>query len=81
MDNHNRLNLEFLLNATPEVLKDWYDKVDEDDHEYASELLAMYGEELKIKTELLKDRRITSVKQASKILQNLFKNYDIKRLI
>jgi hypothetical protein len=49
MDDYDRQNLNFLLNITPEVLQDWYDLMDEDDHEYASELLAAYKEELDLK--------------------------------
>lgn len=39
MNKHDRKNLEFLLNADRDTLRDWYDSVDEDDHEYAMELL------------------------------------------
>ena len=39
MNDHDRANLEFLLNASPNVIKDWYGKVDEDDICYAFELL------------------------------------------
>jgi hypothetical protein len=39
MNEHDFQNLRFLLLATPEVLRDWYEKMDEDDHEYAIELL------------------------------------------
>lgn len=46
MNDYDRENLQFLLSASKEVLEDWYNKVGEDDHEYASELLASYGKEL-----------------------------------
>ena len=46
MNAHDRKNLEFLLHASPEVIRDWYTKVDNDDHEYALELLRAYSEEL-----------------------------------
>lgn len=46
MNDHDKENLNFLLTASPEVLKDWYDSVEEDDHMYAQELLAMYSEEI-----------------------------------
>jgi hypothetical protein len=49
MDDYDRENLFFLLNASEEVLRDWYENVSQDDHEYASEILARYGEELEIK--------------------------------
>jgi hypothetical protein len=46
MNQHDKENLHFLLSASPEVLKDWYESVEEDDHLYASELLAAYKLEL-----------------------------------
>lgn len=46
MNKHDRDNLEFLLNASSEVIADWMNTVDEDDVVYAHELLAMAAEEL-----------------------------------
>lgn len=39
MNDHDFENLRFLLLATPDVLADWFKQTDEDDHEYAIELL------------------------------------------
>jgi len=44
----DRDNLNFLLNATPEVLAEWDAQVDEDDKLYAQELLDAYAEELRL---------------------------------
>ncbi len=46
MNQHDRDNLDFLLNASPEVIQDWYNKVEDDDILYAFELLEMAKEEL-----------------------------------
>jgi hypothetical protein len=46
MNKHDRDNLEFLLNASSQVIADWMTQVDEDDVVYAHELLAMAAEEL-----------------------------------
>jgi len=46
MNKHDRDNLEFLLNASPTVIAEWMNTVDEDDVVYAHELLAMAAEEL-----------------------------------
>lgn len=46
MNDHDRSNLEFLLTASPEVLQDWYSKMDEDDILYAFELLQAASLEL-----------------------------------
>jgi len=47
MNEHDRANLNFLLNASPEVLKDWESKMPTDDLEYAQELLNLYALELR----------------------------------
>ena len=39
MKKRDKQNLKFLMNASPETLKDWYDQTDEDDRAYAAELL------------------------------------------
>ena len=55
MDENDRNNLEFLLNASEDVLRDWYDTVSEDDHQYAQELLYAYMleiEELKVEIQI-----------------------------
>lgn len=47
MNDHDKQNLNFLLTASPEVIADWFTKVDQDDIDYAHELLAMAAEELR----------------------------------
>lgn len=66
-------NLQFLLNASEETLCDWYEKMDEDDHEYASDLLALYSEELDIKRALINDIEIKEFKDAASILSRFRK--------
>ena len=41
LTEEDKKNLDFLLNASPEVLQDWMQWVDEDDLDYAGELLQM----------------------------------------
>lgn len=47
MNEHDRQNLNFLLNASPKVIAEWMSVVDQDDIDYAHELLAMAALELK----------------------------------
>ncbi len=47
MNEHDRQNLNFLLTASPAVIADWMSVVDQDDIDYAHELLAMAALELK----------------------------------
>lgn len=46
MNQRDKDNLDFLLNASPEVIQDWYNTVEDDDILYAFELLEMAKEEL-----------------------------------
>ena len=46
MNQHDRDNLDFLLNATPEIIQDWYEQMSDDDIEYAFELLEAHSQEL-----------------------------------
>ena len=54
MNEHDRANLEFLLNANDAVIKDWSAKVPQDDIDYAHELLALYSQELRERAIALK---------------------------
>jgi hypothetical protein len=47
MNDHDRQNLNFLLTASPKVIAEWMSVVDQDDIDYAHELLAMAALELK----------------------------------
>ncbi len=47
MNEHDRNNLNFLLNIDGETFEDWYAQTDEDDRVYAQELLALAAEELR----------------------------------
>ena len=44
----DRDNLNFLINATPDVIAEWNAQADEDDIAYAQELLDAYAEELRL---------------------------------
>lgn len=69
MNDYDRGNLEFLLNADKETLLEWYNVVDEDDHEYASELMMLYSEELVIKNRLIDDTEILKTQDAILLLK------------
>lgn len=68
MNYHDRENLKFLLTATPETLKDWYDKVDPEDHEYAMHLIKTHHSEVIIEQLEKIDRETTDFTEARKIL-------------
>lgn len=49
MNPHDRANLEFLLTASADVMKQWHQQASQDDYEYAMELLAQASEELALR--------------------------------
>lgn len=68
MNHHDRENLKFLLSASPETLKDWYEKVDPEDHEYAMELIKTFQAELMVKDLEKIDEETTDFTEARQIL-------------
>jgi hypothetical protein len=54
MNDYDRNNLEFLLNADDATIKDWHSKVSADDIDYAHELLDAFSKELKERAQALK---------------------------
>ena len=67
MNQHDKDNLQFLLTATPDVLKDWYDSVDRDDHEYAIELIRMHTAEI-IVHNMEQNEDVTDLSEARQVL-------------
>jgi len=68
MNDHDRSNLNFLLNITTEVFDDWMDQADTDDIDYALELLAMHKSELVVGLLELKDN-VEDTTQANQVLK------------
>ena len=67
MNQHDKDNLHFLLTAAPEVLKDWYDSVDRDDHEYAIELIKLHTAEI-IVHNMEQNDDVTDLSEARQVL-------------
>jgi hypothetical protein len=49
MNDHDRNNLNFLLTVSQKVFEEWFDQADQDDVDYALELLARRKTELNLK--------------------------------
>jgi hypothetical protein len=47
MNEHDRKNLDFLLKAEPETIRDWAKKMQGDDIVYAQELLMQHARDLR----------------------------------
>jgi len=69
MNDHDRGNLRFLLTADQSVMQEWYNQVDQDDIDYALELLQMASAELTVKEmELLEASETLDLTQAQAVL-------------
>ena len=68
MDDHDRKNLEFLLNAEPDVLIEWYKQMSVDDHLYAMALLEVARVEL---LDMIVSTR-DDCADANRLLKNIF---------
>jgi hypothetical protein len=82
MNKRDEDNLNFLLYASEEVLRDWHSRADADDLAYAQELLAIKAADLKeqslavrIEAEMALD---TSFTLASEVLKNFYNNMEQK---
>ena len=68
MNARDRENIAFLLSAKEATLRDWYDKMGNDDIEYATEIMTAYSEELRIKSALLNED-VPNVNSANRLLK------------
>ncbi len=74
MNEHDASNLMFLLSSEDSVLRDWYSKMDEDDHKYAAELLYLFKEALNNEEIEIKLKKEKKFKLANDILKKIISN-------
>ena len=77
MDQHDRDNLNFLMNASKATLNDWYAKMDQDDIEYAFELLAQAKAELLVSEAELFDE-VENTDDADRAILEILEKFDNK---
>ena len=77
MNKHDRDNLNFLLNASKSTLNDWYAKVEQDDIEYAFELLAQAKAELLVSEAELFDE-VENTDDADRAILEILEKFDNK---
>ena len=70
MNKRDRENLNFLINADSDCLKDWFNSTTADDHVYAGELFAKYSKELKVEAVLLSEPDVADTNHAYNYLRN-----------
>jgi hypothetical protein len=77
VNEHDRDNLNFLLNASKETLDDWYAKMSQDDINYAFELIQAAKSELIIQELELMDK-VENTDDADRAVLEILEKFDNK---
>ncbi len=78
MNQHDRSNLEFLLKAEPDVIRDWAGKMDSDDIVYAQELLLQHADDLRERSrEILVEAEMARLDNTYGIARDYLKRFTL----
>jgi hypothetical protein len=79
MNQHDRKNLEFLLAAEPDVIRDWAGKMGADDINYAQELLLQHAADLRERSrEILVEAEMARLDNTYGIAQDYLKRFRLE---
>ncbi len=78
MNAHDRKNLEFLLAAEIDVIRDWAGKMDSDDINYAQELLLQHADDLRERSrEILVEAEMARLDSTYGIARDYLKRFTL----
>jgi hypothetical protein len=78
MNQHDRKNLDFLLKAEPETIRDWAGKMDSDDINYAQELLLQHADDLRERSrEILVEAEMQRLDNSYGIARDYLKRFTL----
>ena len=78
MNQHDRSNLEFLLKAEPETIRDWAGKMGADDINYAQELLLQHAADLRERSrEILVEAEMARLDNSYELANNYLKRFQL----
>ena len=78
MNPHDRKNLDFLLAAEPDVIRDWAGKMGADDITYAQELLLQHADELRERSrEILVEAEMARLDNTYGIARDYLKKFTL----
>ena len=78
MNPHDRKNLDFLLKAEPDVIRDWAGKMNPDDIVYAQELLLQHADELRERSrEILVEAEMARLDNTYAIARDYLKKFTL----
>ena len=79
MNAHDRKNLEFLLAAEPETIRDWAKKMQGDDIVYAQELLLQHAEDLRERSrEILVEAEMARLDNSYDLARDYLRKFTLK---
>jgi hypothetical protein len=78
MNAHDRKNLDFLLAAEPETIRDWAGKMGSDDINYAQELLLQHADDLRERSrEILVEAEMARLDNTYGIARDYLKKFTL----
>jgi hypothetical protein len=78
MNEHDRKNLDFLLKAEPETIRDWAKKMQGDDIVYAQELLLQHARDLRERSrEILVEAEMARLDNSYELAKDYLKRFQI----
>jgi len=78
MNQHDRSNLDFLLKAEPETIRDWAGKMGSDDITYAQELLLQHAADLRERSrEILVEAEMARLDNSYGIARDYLKRFTL----
>ena len=78
MNAHDRKNLDFLLKAEPETIRDWAKKMQGDDIAYAQELLLQHAADLRERSrEILVEAEMARLDNSYDLARDYLKRFKI----
>jgi hypothetical protein len=78
MNPHDRKNLDFLLKAEPDVIRDWAGKMNPDDIVYAQELLMQHAADLRERSrEILVEAEMARLDNTYAIARDYLKKFTL----
>jgi hypothetical protein len=78
MNQHDRSNLDFLLKAELETIRDWAGKMDSDDINYAQELLLQHAADLRERSrEILVEAEMARLDNTYGIARDYLKKFTL----
>jgi hypothetical protein len=78
MNAHDKHNLDFLLAAEPETIRDWAGKMGADDINYAQELLLQHAEDLRERSrEILVEAEMARLDSTYGIARDFLKRFTL----